>query len=207
MALPTAFRRLSRSIACAALTIGLTACSMIGGGSVPSDSFYRLAAGDVPMRAGGPLPGAVDVVAFRGDGMLNDRGILHREGAQAIAAYNYNFWWQPPGAMLQNSLVDALRRANAFQLVTTPELRLDRNYEIVGRIRRFEQVDASVNVEVELLLRATASGTPLLLKTYAKREPAGDGSIPAVVSAMSTAVDEIWAEFITDLGTVTPPRS
>ena len=107
--------------------------------------------------------------------------------------------------LLQESLVDALRRANAFQIVTTPELRLDRAYEVVGRIRRFEQDGAQVLVEVELLLRSTRSGAPLLLKTYRHEVPAGDGSIPSAVDAFGVAIGQVWTDFINDLAAVKPP--
>jgi ABC-type uncharacterized transport system auxiliary subunit len=172
---------------------------------VPPNTYYRLAASDISVRAGGPLPGTVDVPSFRADGMLNNRAILHREGPSAVSGYNYHFWWQAPGVMLQQSLVDALRQASAFQLVATPELHLDRSYEIIGQLRKFEQNGAGVSVEVELMLRNVRSGKPLLLKTYQQQVAASDGTVPAAVSAFSTAVSRIWADFVSDLGAVTPP--
>ncbi len=193
----------TRRAACTGIALAaLAACS---GQTTPPDSYYRLSQSDVPSRAGGMLPGTVDVTPFRADGMLNDRQIMHRDGAIRIAGYNYHYWWKAPGVVLQDSLVDALRRANAFQIVTTPELRLDRAYEVVGRIRRFEQDGAQVVVEVELLLRATRSGAPLLLKTYRHEVPAGDGNIPAAVDAFGVAVGQVWTDFIDDLASVKPP--
>jgi ABC-type uncharacterized transport system auxiliary subunit len=201
---PNPSRRQSGRALCAGLMLlGLAAC---GGAKAPETSYYRLHhVTDIPTRAGGPLPGVVDVPAFHADGLVNDRAIVYRKGPATVAAYSYHFWWEAPDTMLQDSLVDALRRANAFQLVTTPELRLDRSYEVIGRVRRFEQEGAGVNVEVELMLRLTTSGAPLLLKTYRQNVPAADTSIPAAVDAFSTAVDQIWAQFIADLDAVTPP--
>ena len=184
--------------------IVLAALAECSGQTVPSDSYYRLTAAEIPTRAGGPLAGAVDVTPFRADGMLNDRAIMHREGTTRVAGYNYHYWWKAPGMLLQDSLVDALRRANAFQIVTTPELRLDRAYEVVGRVRRFEQDGAQVVVEFELLLRSTRSGAPLLLKTYRHEVPAGDGSVQAAVDAFAVAVGQVWSDFVADLAQVRP---
>ncbi len=194
---------LFRLVAVAAL-LGLAAC---GGDPVPRDAYYRLdASATVAPRAGGPLHGAVEVPPFRADGLVNSRAILFRNGASAVEAYSYHFWWQQPGALLQQSLIDTLRSAQAFDSAAGPEMRLARDYEVIGRIRRFEQAGASVVVEIELSFRSGRGGAPLLLKTYTEEVAAGDESVPAAVTAFSTAINRIWAAFIVDLGQITPPR-
>jgi ABC-type uncharacterized transport system auxiliary subunit len=172
-----------------AAMFGLAAC---GGGPVPRDNYYRLAQPvNVEPRAGGPLHGAIEVVPFRADGLLNNRAILFRAGPSAIEAYSYHFWWQ----------------AQAFDAAAGPEMRLVRDFEVVGRVRRFEQVGASVVVEIELSMRSGRGGAPLLLKTYTEEVAAGDESVPSAVAAFSTAVNRIWAGFVTDLAGVKPPAA
>lgn len=188
----------------AALTLAvLAAC---GGGSTQQEAYYRLSPpGDVGTRAGGPLKGTVEVPHFRADGLLNDRAILYRQAANTLSGYSYHFWWMAPTVMLEQSLVDTLRKANAFETVSTPELRLNRTYEIVGHIRRLERGPAAVTVELELLLRNPRTGAPLLFKTYAQDASVGpEADMAGVVSAFSTAVNTIWANFIADLGNVQP---
>ncbi|TAL00715.1 MAG: hypothetical protein EPO08_12670 [Rhodospirillaceae bacterium] len=183
---------------------GLASC---GGGAVPRDNYYRLVSPtEVATRTGGPLSGAAEVQPLRADGLLNDRAILFREGPSSIQGYSYHFWWQAPGSMLQQSLIDDLRRAFAFDMVAGPEMKLDRAYDVIGRIRRLEQGPASVVVELELSLRSARGGAPLLLKTYTEEVPTADGTVPTAVSAFSTALDRIWADFVTDLGTISPPQ-
>ena len=190
-----------RAIAAALALALLTAC---GGGEVPQEAYYRLSApGDVGVRAGGPLKGAVEVPSFRADGLLNNRAIVHRQGTNALSGYSYHFWWMAPAVMLEQSLVDTLRKAKAFDTVTTPELRLNRSYEIVGHIRHLERGPAAVSVELELLLRNPRTGSPLLFKTYTQDASiAADADMSAVVAAFSTAINTIWANFIVDLGSV-----
>ncbi len=191
---------ISRFFAAALAFAMLTAC---GGGSTPQEAYYRLSPGDVGARAGGPLKGAVEVPHFRADGLLNDRAILFRQGTNSLSGYTYHFWWMAPTVMLEQSLVDTLRKANAFDTVTTPELRLNRTYEIVGHIRRLERGTSAVTVELELLLRNPRTGAALLFKTYTQEAPiSADAEMPSVVSAFSTAVNAIWANFIADLGNV-----
>jgi ABC-type uncharacterized transport system auxiliary subunit len=194
----------SRLIAAAFALAMLAAC---GGGSTQQEAYYRLAPpGDVGVRAGGPLKGTVEVPHFRADGVLNDRAILYRQGANTLSGYSYHFWWMAPTVLLQQSLVDTLRKAKAFDTVTTPELRLNRTYEIVGHIRRLERGPSAVTVEVELLLRNPRTGAPLLFKTYTQdASVAADADVASVVSAFSTAVDTAWANFIADLGNVQAP--
>jgi ABC-type uncharacterized transport system auxiliary subunit len=179
----------------------LAAC---GSSSAPESYYYRLTAAAVPQRQGGPLPGAVEIPPLKADGMVNGRGILAGQDETGIKAYNYHSWWQAPGVMLQESLIDALRRAQAFEIVAGPEMRVRREYDVVGRIRRFERNGSRVVVEIELALRLARGGEPLLLKTYREEAPAGD-TMPSVVHGFSTAVNAAWAAFVTDLGSISPP--
>src|SRR5262245_22008917 len=110
MALRQHMSKVSGAIA-VSLVLALAGC---GGGSAPETYYYRLTApASVGTRAGGPLPGAAEVPPLRGDGLLNGRAILHADGSGSVDGYNYQVWWQAPGVMLQESLIDALRSANA----------------------------------------------------------------------------------------------
>jgi hypothetical protein len=62
-------------------------------------------------------------------------------------------------------------------------------------------------VELELLLRSTRNGVPLLLKTYRHEAPAGDGSVQAAVDAFGIAVGQVWGDFVNDLAAVKPATS
>ncbi len=201
-ALETMARRALNFVMVAGLAAILTAC---GGSSAPEAYFYRLAAADTAtQRQGGPLPGAVEVSPLKADGMVNGRGILAGQDGTGIKAYNYHSWWQAPGVMLQESLVDALRRAQAFQTVASPEMKVAREFDVVGRVRRFEQNGSRVVVEIELTLRLARGGSPLLIKIYHEEAPAGD-TMQSVVQGFSTAVNAVWAAFIVDLGSISPP--
>jgi len=187
-----------------AAALGLASC---GGGSAPETHYYRLTRmTDVAPRAGGPLPGAVEVQPLRSDGMVSGRAILFGESPATIKGYSYHSWWQSPGVMMQESLIDALRNAQAFGVVAGPEMKVDRTYDVLGRIRRLEQNGGRVVVELELTLRLSRGGAPLLLKSYHEEAPAGS-SVESAVEGFSAATGRIWTQFIADLGAINPPTN
>jgi ABC-type uncharacterized transport system auxiliary subunit len=191
---------------------GLVAGSALSGcGSepVPRDSYYRLdRTADVTPLAGGPIAGTVEVAPFRAEGILNDSALLYREG-QALSQYSYHFWLEPPTAMLSRAFVDALRAAQAFTTVATPEMRLDRDYELIGSLRALEQViGTGVVLALDLSLRRVRDNRELLLKSYRAEERTESDSPEAAVSAFSRALDRVIAQFLGDLAQVPkePPK-
>lgn len=175
-----------------------------GGGPIPRETFYRLGE-PAPLAplSGGPILGAVDVPPLRNSGVAGERAILYRDGPRQVAQYNYHAWAEPPTVMIQRAVIAALRAANAFETVATPEMRLDRQYELMGDLRLLEHVlggtGATAVVEVELGLRRVRSNAQLLLKTYRGEEAAADAGVPAGIAAFTRAVDKICAALVTDL--------
>ncbi len=199
-ALPSLKNAATRTLVVLA-SLSLWAC---GGGSAPETHFYRLSpmTGIAP-RTGGPLPGAVEVQPLRSEGMVSGRAILYGDSPTTIKGYSYHSWWQSPGVMMQESLIDALRNGQAFTVVAGPEMKVDRTYDVLGRIRRLEQNGGRVVVEIELTLRLARGGAPLLLKSYQEEAPAGT-SVESAVEGFSAAIGRIWAQFIADLAAVAP---
>lgn len=185
------------------LILGVLVLPACGGG--PRDSYYLL--GDLTPPAplvGGPIEGVIDVPAFRAAGIVNERAILFRSGPNQLAQYSYHHWFEPPGILVQRAIKDTLLRANAFDAVTSPELRLDRDYELLGSLQRFEHVPASssIVVEVEISVRRVDGNQGLVLKTYSVDVPAPGQGVEVAVSGFSKALDLIFAEFLTDLSAI-----
>ncbi len=182
------------------LASALTACAA---DPPPPETFYRLGApAPVQALAGGPIKGIVDVSQVRTQGVVGGRAILYRNAPDQVIAYHYHAWQEPTGVMMQRALVDALRSARAFETVATPEMRLDRNYELQGDLVTLEHVLAggggSVVVEIEITLRRIAGNQQLLMKTYRAEEPAG-AAVGSTIPAFTRAVDKITAALLADL--------
>jgi ABC-type uncharacterized transport system auxiliary subunit len=186
-----------------ALLVGLAACSSA---PVPTDTFYRLEPRAAPTaRAGGPLKGVAEVTPLRGEGVINERAILYRAGTSQLRQYSYHFWADTPSAMLQRNLIDALRAAKAFERVVAPELRLNRDYEISGTIRKLEHDVTSGSravMEVELAVRRISGNQVMLMKSYTAELSTSDDEVAAAVDGFAGALAQIIAAFIADLGQI-----
>jgi ABC-type uncharacterized transport system auxiliary subunit len=179
---------------CALSAVLLTACSS---DPVPRDTFYRL---DIPL--------------FKAQGIINERAVLYRESARELAQYSYHAWLEPPSVMLQRVFVEGLRSAQAFTTVSSPEMRLDRDYELLGNIREWEHVlpqggsGPSVAIAVDLGLRRVAGNQEVLVKTYRVTEPTAGESVDAAVAAFTIGLDKVLAQFLADVAALpkNPPR-
>ncbi|MCC6914855.1 MAG: membrane integrity-associated transporter subunit PqiC [Rhodospirillaceae bacterium] len=192
---------MKRRLVLAGLAAGaLAACA---GDPPPPETFYRLGTpAPVQALAGGPIKGIVDVSQVRTQGVVGGRAILYRSAPDQVIAYHYHAWQEPTGVMMQRALLDALRAAQAFETVATPEMRLERNFELQGDLLTLEHVLAGaggrVVVEIEITLRRIAGNQPLLMKTYRAEEPAG-ATVASTIPAFTRAVDKITAGLLADL--------
>ncbi len=177
-----------------------TACSSP---PVPTDTFYNLTSGRAASAtAPTSLDGTVEVPRFRADGVINERAIVYRSSATEQRQYNYHYWSEPPAVMVQRSFIDALRSSRTFDQVASPEVRADRDYELIGTLRRFEhdisRGQSKVMVEIEIALRRVRGGETLLLKTYESERSASRG-VASAAEAMSAAVNQVIAEVVSDI--------
>ena len=178
----------------------ITACSSP---PVPTDTFYNLTSGRAVSSAGSAsLDGTVEVPRFRAEGVVNERAIVYRASATEQRQYNYHYWTEPPAVMVQRSFIDALRGSRFFDQVAGPEVRADRDYELIGTLRRFEHDisggQSKVAVEMEIALRQVRGGETILLKTY-ESERSASRSVAGAVEAMSAAVDQVITEVVRDI--------
>ena len=178
----------------------MTACSSP---PVPTDTFYNLTSGRAASAAASSSKdGTVEVPRFRADGVINERAIVYRASSTEQRQYNYHYWAEPPAVMVQRSFIDALRSSRSFDQVAGPEVRADRDYELIGTLRRFEhdisRGQGKVAVEIEVALRRVRGGETLLLKTYESERSASRG-VAGAVEALSAAVDQVITEVVRDI--------
>lgn len=172
---------------------------------VPQDRFYRLqvAAPDKALAAL-RLDGMLEVDRFAADGLFAGRPIVHSDAGRSheVTEYNYHFWTEPPPSMLRDQLVEYLRAAGVARTVVTPEMRVEPDFVLAGKIKRLEQIVGApprAAVSLELGLRRDATGELLLLRTYAEVVTAGAPTVSAAVLAVNEALARIYAKFIADL--------
>ena len=127
----------------------------------PKTIFYRLAVATSPQPlARPPLAGVLEVGRFVADGLTAGRPIVYSQSGQphALSEYHYHFWVEAPTVLLRDQLVGQLRAAKVARAVVTPEMRVDPDYVLSGKIKRLERVVGAVPravVELELAVRRT----------------------------------------------------
>jgi len=197
------YSRLTIKWLCLPLTIFmlLVSCSAQ---PVPKDTFYRLTSSQkLPPLQGGPFVGVVEVQPLRGEGIINQRAIIYRDGPSQLYQYIYHLWAEPPGIMIQRELIAALRQAQAFESVASPEMRTNRDYELAGSLftleHALESSGGKVVIELELGLRRVQGNHNLLLKTYRSERSVNGPGVSSAVTSIRGALDEVLAQLLLDL--------
>jgi cholesterol transport system auxiliary component len=189
-----------RALAVGAL-VALTACAQ---DPVPQDQFHRLNLPTTSNAAGPKFNGVVEVERLIADGLIDSRPILFTASAKSaeVQSYHYHFWTEPPSIMLQKAVTAKLRQANAAKSIVTPNLRIEPDFILSGKILRFEQIVGSANkvvISLELSLKNAKLEQLIHLDTYTVELPSQNASVGSAVAAFSLGVDKILSAFLNDL--------
>lgn len=192
-----------------AILLAITAMTVQGGclsGPVPRDRFFRLQVPDASARLELPrLRGRLLVDSIRGSAMTVERLMLYRsaDDPSQVKREGYDQWVDPPPAMIQRALVEFLRSANVAREVITPEMRLDADFRLFGRLHRFERLvgqgSPRATIEIELTLVRLEDRELLLLESYREEEPADGDGIGSSAEAFSRALHRILQRLTLDL--------
>ncbi|MHA1566339.1 MAG: ABC-type transport auxiliary lipoprotein family protein [Alphaproteobacteria bacterium] len=181
---------------------------------VPRDHFYRVRVAPLVGNAR-PMafPGIVSVTAFEADGLLRERPILFSSAAtdNEMQQHDYHYWNAAPTRLLQQSLAVYLQQSGLADTVVTPGMRIRPDFEIVGKVRRFERLvhedSQKVVAELELAVVQPDDQGLVLLKTYRVERQAEDRSVGAAVAALENALAEIFGSFTADVTAVNRSRN
>jgi len=175
-------------------------------GPAPPDRFYRLEVPDSAARLELPrLGGRLLVDSIRGDGMTLERLMLYRDASDPsqVKREGYDQWVDSPPVMVQRAVVKFLRSANAAEIVITPEMRLDADFHLGGRVNRFELLVGEgtprATIELEFSLVRLEDRELLLLETYREEEDIGGSGVGGSVEAFSQALHRILERLTLDL--------
>lgn len=186
------------------LGLGLALTGCFGAAPpVPKEQYFRLIAGTDPAPVGRPLSGIVEVPPFQAEGVMGERPLLFtNDGGIKLEQRNYAYWTDPPPAMLRDQLVAFLRAAKLADQVVPSELRVAALYRVEGRIKRLEQTTNGKNggaIALELALIDKATDGIIASGTYEVVKDASGENIDDAVHALNAGLNEIFANFITDL--------
>jgi ABC-type uncharacterized transport system auxiliary subunit len=189
----------------AVLAMGLALAGCLSG-SAPPDRFYRLEVPDAATRSEGPrLGGRLLVDSIRGDGMTLERLMLRRDASEPsrIKRSSYHHWVDSPPRMVQRAVVEFLRSANVAETVITPELRLEADFRLAGRLNRFElfvgEGPPRAAIELEFTLVRLEDRELLLLETYREEEDTRGSAAGEAAEAFGRALHRILGRLAADL--------
>lgn len=185
------------------VSMALAGCAAPG--PIPDFTYYRLPA----PQYGPPLPAplfreTLVVDALGADGLYADKALIHAlgPGAQELRQYHYQLWTDPPTRILQRRLIAQLRSAGLSPLVTDELPASKPAVRISGIILRFDRIPdghGGFTAAVTLKLRADRNGVPLVDDYFLAEKVADGPTLKATVDAFGAAIDQIFAEFETEL--------
>ena len=195
--------RMPRWVAAAGVVVLLASgCSVA---PQPPDLYYRIYAEGIPQSTSpAHLDGILSVRRFLSDGLVGERSLVYgaSDHDNPLLQYHYHHWTESPTRMLQEQLVPYLRQARIAEQVVTPDLEVAPDYELIGKIRRMEQLRGdgpSVVVDLEFVLRNPANAELMWLQSYALEVACADESLIAAIDAYNQAVSEIFAQVVHDI--------
>jgi ABC-type uncharacterized transport system auxiliary subunit len=175
-------------------------------GPAPSDRFYRLVVPDPSFRFEVPrLNGRLLVDSMRGDAMTLERLMTYRTESDPfqVRRTGYDQWVDPPTVMVERAVVTFLRSANAAEVVITPEMRLDADFRLGGRVNRFERLLGEgaprAAIELEFCLVRLHDRELLLRETYREEEEISGSEVGDSVEAFGRALQRILERLTRDL--------
>jgi ABC-type uncharacterized transport system auxiliary subunit len=185
------------------LILSLTGC--FGDGAVvPQDKFYRLSEVAAEKKIKSPFR-VVAIERLKGDALHRERSILYSEAEQPLKLkrYHYHYWTRTPGELIREHLISYLRQSEfATRIVRYGEVaKIDA--KISGQIKNFERIiDADgikVRAHLELSLETLGNTRRYYQWEYDIQHSTTDSSMYATVTAMSSALEIIYAQFLQDI--------
>jgi len=183
-------------------TLALAACTQP---EVPADRFYRISPPPAGAAASRPrFAGALEVEDVSAVGLTAGRAIVHADSDRpnALEAYSYHFWAEPPAHMMRDELVRCLRESKIAGAVVSESMRLDPTYSLVSRLRKLERLTGGAPravMEMEIALRDNDRGLLLSIGTYRAEAVPADDTIESAVDAFNAAFADICTRLTTDL--------
>jgi ABC-type uncharacterized transport system auxiliary subunit len=149
------------------------------------------------------LPGTLVVERPVAEGVYGERAILYSDdpGRRVLKQYHYSFWLKSPPQLVQDYLVDALRRRQLAERVVEDGVEFEEAHRLVSRITRFERLRApdQVAVGLEVMLLRPGEYTPALIRRYSEIRPLADEGLTAAVAGFEAALDAVADRLQKDL--------
>lgn len=173
---------------------------------VPDDHFYQLPE-VLPERISNDrlTNNTIAVAPLHSDGLHGERAILYINSDRPLELqrYHYHHWTDSPPRLIQESLLNYLRKSGLARNVVRydPEEQVDGT--ISGTLLHFERVTGPGGIKVEVALELEYNNDQKLPQTWHKEYhvtlPVGNSSIHSTIEGFGSALQQIFNAFVADL--------
>jgi cholesterol transport system auxiliary component len=164
-----------------------------GCGAARPSKFYQLAVPGSP--APGAEPAAYPVTLLIGSigtsSLYRDDRIVYTSNGEAMGAYEYERWAEPPSEMIRGVLFRELRASGRYQGIYSLHSDVHGDYVLRGHLFDLRELDGKVlaaRVTFEFELHDSRTGATVWRRYYSHDEPVDGKSVPAVVAALNRNV-------------------
>ncbi|MGA2716999.1 MAG: ABC-type transport auxiliary lipoprotein family protein [Bryobacteraceae bacterium] len=134
---------------------------------------------------------------------LQDGRIRYRDGLNAVGAYEYHRWTDPPGIMVKDSLIRVLRAAGKYKSVQEVGSSADGDYTVRGKLLEFSELDGSgiqTRVSLDLELREVRTGRLVWNEVFTHDDPVQAKTVPDVVQSLDRNLQVVLGDAASGIG-------
>jgi ABC-type uncharacterized transport system auxiliary subunit len=183
--------------------------ALVGCGRIRYPAYYTL---NLPAPPDPPAPERVHtsiaVREFQSPNYLRQGPIVYRTTPEEIGFYEYHRWAADPRTLVTSAVIDHLRAAGQYSMVSTYSGRPGNDYVFSGRLEKLEEVDCSAGVKVEVAMSAqitnVETGATVWSNSVSEAGTVSKRTVPGIVSQMNQTVE---VAIIKLLSTVPSPLS
>ncbi|RWM07087.1 MAG: ABC transporter [Mesorhizobium sp.] len=185
-----------RSVAAAALVLGLAGCAALGAKPPPLDTF-ELSAPSVDMR--GHSRRQILIAQPSALKALDSQNIVIRPSDQSIQFLKGAQWADRLPLIVQARLAETFQRSGSFAGVGKPGEGLAIDYQIIVEVRSFEvRVNGGEHAEVDLFVRVLndRNGEVRASKSFTASAPVSGSGNAAYVGALDNAFGQAAKDIV-----------
>jgi ABC-type uncharacterized transport system auxiliary subunit len=138
---------------------------------------------------------------------LEDGRIRYREGANAVGAYEFHRWTDPPGIMVKDALIQGLRASGKFKSVSEAGSSANGDYYVRGRLLEFAELDGtggiSTRVSLDLELREIKTGRLVWNDVLTHDDPVQAKKVADVVQSLDRNLQVVIRNAASAIGSYT----
>lgn len=175
-------------------TFFLTLCIAAGCTTARAPRYYHLTPPPITPQANTQqFPVTILVGRLSAPRILKDDRVVYGMAGVEMGVDEYHRWTEPPTEMIEQLLVERLRRSGQYRSVQKISSTARGDYLLRGHLTSLNEVDdssgikARFNVQLELFDQKT--GTVIWNDNYSRDEPVEKKSVSAVVEALQKNVN------------------